>query len=286
MSGTRGVSRARFLGAVAAVVLVLVVVPLTGVAQEGEVVIQSSAGGIPVPVQTDAVTPTTTTTAVPAPTTSRGPVVSPTTVRPRMTTTTSISVSISASTTTVPAAVAAVVPGTSTTVTVAAPTTAAPTTAAPTTTTTTVAACRNSTDPVCGAFRFHTQPAADHPMTVSVATEPASPVAGQEMVFRITLTDPDGASYGSSLYFLGDSGLGETRLEECRKFGPWDPPTPDPGHAVVVITVRHTYAQAGSYPTNFAFDAGPFDCTDAGTGRGDRPYASSASATHTVVVGR
>ena len=49
-------------------------------------------------------------------------------------------------------------------------------------------------------------------------------------------------------------------------------------------TSSHTYAAAGNYPTSFAFDAGPFDCTEDITGRGDRPYASSARATHTVVV--
>ena len=166
------------------------------------------------------------------------------------------------------------------------PTTLSPTTTTtlPVTTTTTVVACRNSTDPACGPFRFDPQPGADRPMTVQVVTEPATPRAGQEMVFRITLTDPDGVSHGSSLYFFGDSGLAETSQYPCAKFGPWDPPARDTAHAVEVLTARHTYASPGTYQTSFAFDAGPFDCTDSVTGRGDRPYASSATGTLTVVV--
>jgi len=121
-------------------------------------------------------------------------------------------------------------------------------------------------------------------MTVQVVTEPVTPRAGQEMVFRITLTDPDGVSHGSSLFFFGDSGTAENSIDPCAKFGPWDPPARDLAHAVEVQTIRHTYAAVGSYPTSFAFDAGPFDCTDSVTGRGDRPYASSATGTMTVVV--
>ena len=104
------------------------------------------------------------------------------------------------------------------------------------------------------------------------------------MTFRLTLTDPDGVSHGSSLFFFGESGLAETSSDPCARFGSWDPPDRDPARAVEVQTVGHTYAAAGTYPTSFAFDAGPFDCTDSVTGRGDRPYASSATGTLTVVV--
>ncbi len=152
------------------------------------------------------------------------------------------------------------------------------------TTTTTVAACRNSTSPSCGLFRFDPQPGADSPMTVQVVVEPVSAKAGQPMVFHVSLVDADGVSYGSSLYGFGDSGIGDSSQNECKKFGPWAPPLRDPAHATVTEDIRHTYFEAGTYTASFAFDAGPFDCVDSVTGWGDRPYASSATGTVTVVV--
>ena len=167
------------------------------------------------------------------------------------------------------------------------PTTLTPTTVAPATVTAapaTVVACRNSTDPSCGAFRFDPQPGADRPMTVQVAAGPASVGAGGEIVFSVTLNDPDGVSYGSTLFGFGDSGSGDAATSPCKKFGAWDPPARDTARATVVVEVRHTYSSPGTYVASFAFDAGPFDCVDSVTGRGDRPYASSATGTVTVVI--
>jgi hypothetical protein len=121
-------------------------------------------------------------------------------------------------------------------------------------------------------------------MTVQVAAEPASVGAGGEIVFSVTLNDPDGVSYGSSLFGFGDSGSGDAATAPCKKFGAWDPPARDAARATVAVEVRHTYASPGTYVASFAFDAGPFDCVDSVTGRGDRPYASSATGTVTVVV--
>lgn len=173
---------------------------------------------------------------------------------------------------------AAAVATTATTVPATTTTTSVPATVS------TVDPCRNSTDPKCGPFRFDPQPGADNPMAVQVSTEPASPVAGQPMVFHITLTDPDGVSYDGTNFNFGNSGIGGSTPEACAKFGPWDPPAPDPASATQTVNVTHTYYEAGSYTATFAFDAGPFDCVDSVTGRGDRPYASSATATVTVVV--
>ncbi|MGI8984546.1 MAG: hypothetical protein ACR2HM_08460, partial [Acidimicrobiales bacterium] len=156
---------------------------------------------------------------------------------------------------------------------------------APTSTTTTIVdPCRNSTDETCGPFRFDPQPGADEPMTVAVTIEPASPVAGQPVVFHVTLTDPDGVSFGSSIFNYGTGGLGETSSDPCARFGAWAPPARDPSSATRVLDVGYTYFGAGSHTATFAFDAGPFDCTDIVTGRGDRPYASSATGSVTVVV--
>lgn len=79
-------------------------------------------------------------------------------------------------------------------------------------------------------------------------------------------------------------GIGESVVNPCRKYGPWDPPAPDPTRATETVTLRHTYAQPGPYRVVFIFGAEPFDCVDSVTGRGDRPYASSASGTVTIQV--
>lgn len=290
MSDTRGRRRARpVLGVVLALALF---VPLAG-ASHGETRAQSStasrasAGRVParveaVVLETPVATTATPTTTVPTTTTVGGPVARPATT----TTVTARSAPVSGVTSTA-APTSTILRPTTTfqpTPTVQATTSTAVPASTTTSTSTTVAPCHNSTDPACGPFRFLTQPGVDSPMTLQVVTEPATPRAGQDMAFRITLTDPDGVSYGSSLFFLGDSGLGESSADPCTKFGPWDPPARDPAHAVEVQTVRHTYAEPGSFTSSFAFDAGPFDCTDSVTGRGDRPYASSAKATLTVTV--
>jgi hypothetical protein len=222
---------------------------------------------------------TTTTTIAPAPAptttvrqtvTTRPPAPTTTTTSPRPAVTTS---------TTAPAPLAAAAVSTTTS------TLPAATTTVPATTTTTIDPCRNSTDSTCGAFRFDPQPGADRPMTVAVTVEPAAPIAGQPMVFHITLTDPDGVSYDGTTFNFGNSGIGGSTPETCAKFGRWDPPALDPSSATQTVTVTHTYFEAGTYPATFFFDAGPFDCIDSVTGRGDRPYASSATGTVTVQVG-
>ena len=116
-------------------------------------------------------------------------------------------------------------------------------------------------------------------MSVHIVMDPPAPVAGQEVVFTITLTDPDGVSINGSTYVFGDTGIGESSVDPCTKFGPWDPPARDPAHATEVVTLRHTYAVARAYRATFFFTGFPFDCEDSVTGRGDRPYASSASGT-------
>jgi hypothetical protein len=212
---------------------------------------------------------TTSTTLAPAPvttTTLRRPTTTSVT-RATATTTAVPPTAVATSTTPPPRAAASVV---STTTTVA--------------TTTTLDPCRNSTDAKCGPFRFDPQPGADRPMTVDVSAEPVAPVAGQPMVFHITLTDPDGVSHNASTFNFGNSGIGESSPGSCAKFGRWDPPATDPASATETLDVGHTYFEAGTYTATFFFDAGPFDCVDSVSGRGDRPYASSATGTVTVQV--
>lgn len=216
----------------------------------------------------------TTITAAPAPAPSTTSARRPSTTL-RATSTTTPAATAAQATTSTTATTANVVAASSTTTTSAAP--------APTTTTT-IDPCRNSTDPKCGPFRFDPQPAADRPMTVEVTVEPATPVAGQPMVFHLTLTDPDGVSYNGTTFNYGNGGVAGSTPHPCAKYGPWDPPAPDPSSATRAVDIGHTYFEAGTYTATFLFDAGPFDCTDSVTGRGDRPYASSATGTVTVTV--
>ena len=223
---------------------------------------------------------TTSSTVAASPPSPPGP--SPTTTTPRRPVATTVATTAPAQTiltsTTVPAPSAAAA-GPATT-SVPATVTAQPAT----TTSTTVPACRNSTDPKCGPFRFDPQPGADNPMAVGVTVEPASPVAGQRTVFHITLTDPDGVSYDGTTFNFGNGGIGGSTPDPCAKYGPWDPPAPNPASATETMDLGHTYFEAGTYTATFFFDAGPFDCVDAVSGRGDRPYASSATGTVTVQV--
>jgi len=122
-------------------------------------------------------------------------------------------------------------------------------------------------------------------MTVQVAPEPATAAVGQEIVFHVTLNDPDGVSYGASMITFGDSAIDGFSAPPCGKFGPWDPPARNPAAAVETQDVRHTYAAPGTYAVTFSFSPGPFSCVDSVTGGGDRPYASAGTATVNLVVG-
>ena len=271
-------------GLVVGLVVLLGVVALRSGADDGERIgtdggILARAGltsSVEAPLAVADPTTTTTSFVAPAPAPAPAPTTTPrrpATGRAPATTTTAPRPAVATSTTTpAPPAAASVV---TTTTSTASP---APTTS------TTLDPCRNSTDSRCGPFRFDPQPAADRPMTVEVTVEPASPVAGQPVVFRITLTDPDGVSYNGTNFNFGNSGIGESTPEPCAKFGPWGPPARDPASATETMDVTHTSFEPGSYTATFLFDAGPFACVDSATGRGDRPYASSATGTVTVQV--
>lgn len=145
--------------------------------------------------------------------------------------------------------------------------------------------CRNSHDPGCGPFRFDPSPGPDSPMTVEIAAIPASPRAGEAFTFHVVLHDPDGVSYGGTTFaYDGGGAIGSTRTAACEKYGAWDPPAPDPSRATEVQDIGHVYAEPGTYTATFSFESGPHDCVDPVTGRGDRPYGSSAVGSITVVV--
>ncbi|MEA2686269.1 MAG: hypothetical protein QOE93_1464 [Actinomycetota bacterium] len=147
-----------------------------------------------------------------------------------------------------------------------------------------VSECRNSHDPDCGPFHFDGPLEPDRPMTVGVMAVPGSPRVGEAVTFHLVLEDPDGVSYGGTIFHFGPSAIGSTLGAPCAKFGAWDPPPFDSAHATEVQDVRHVYDEPGTYTARFTFEAGPDGCLDAGTGRGEHPYASTATGVVTVVV--
>ena len=265
--------RDRRTAAAGLVALLAVVAAVTVVVvRDGDRGVRLASGG-PKPVTTGATPSTPTTTAWAA----AGPEAAPSTTAPGA----AAAGGAAAAPTTTAAAPAAAV---GTTTTAVAPATTAPAATTPATTLTT-APCRNSYDRSCGPFRFDPQPGPDQPMTVEVSTIPAEPRAGQPVVFRVVMSDPDGVDYNYWLLEFGDGQqLGASATATCDKFGPWDPPAPDPARAVTQRDFAHAYAAPGTYTFRYTLSAGPFTCNDAVTGVGDRPYASSAGGEVTVVV--
>lgn len=148
----------------------------------------------------------------------------------------------------------------------------------------TVDACRNSHDPACGPFSYDGALAPDRPMTVDVTVDPALPRVGQQVTFHVVLHDPDGVSFGGTIFTYGGAAIGSQREIRCEKYGRWDPPSPDPSRATESQDVIHTYAEPGTYTARFTFEAGPVGCVDGRTGRGELPYASTGSGSVTVTV--
>lgn len=230
-SGRPGVRRAAFVAAT--VVAVTLVAPLAGVARD-EVTVESSAaafrasaGVAPAPVDA-AVLPLGVTVPANAPVVSSA--VRTAAVASSSTTTTTLAVPVRAEV--APSFVNDVLGLLGRTVGVllnalggavrtapASPSFSSSTSTS--TSTSTTLACRNSTNPACGPFRFDRQPAPDRQMTVQVVAQPATVAVGQPVVFRLTLVDPDGVSHRATTFlFGGDAGQGTSSIKPCEKYGP------------------------------------------------------------------
>jgi hypothetical protein len=177
----------------------------------------------------------------------------------------------------------AIVDGTTTTTSgepSATPTTGRPRPAA--TTTTTTIACRNSTDPRCGSFRWDPDPGPNAPLTIEITKSPAEPKVGQVVTFTVHSSDPDaGPIYSTHSCEAGESfGDEDSPPTRCPGscvppgYGPWTPPPRQPGSLDETFT--HTYTEAGGYWfTVWRQSAAP--C-------GPTPYRSSAEAAIEVHV--
>lgn len=129
--------------------------------------------------------------------------------------------------------------------------------------TTTQLQCRNSHDPACGPFRWDPEPA-PLPPRVTVNVEPATPVAGEEVVFVVEIESPTpdvGPSFlepgdGGSFREIGGVERGCTLEGHSPLHGPWDPlDAADLDWSTRTVRLAHTYDAPGTYVARFGFDA-------------------------------
>ena len=141
-------------------------------------------------------------------------------------------------------------------------------------------ACRNSTDPACGPFRWDPAPT-NRPATLSASVE--GPVyAGESFAVALVMSDPDGAVEFDCVLVEHDGpgievgSCGPVENTECPdRYGPWTPPAPKGGQgstsASIMIDEPGTYtvtARVSSYSACANVD----------------PYRSDATSTIDVEV--
>jgi hypothetical protein len=139
-------------------------------------------------------------------------------------------------------------------------------------------ACRNSSDPRCGPFRFDPPPAANQPLNVVVNSE----VHGAEVTFHVTVSDPDHAvSNHCSQVDFGDGSAvlsAPCASPSCPPaFGPWDPPAAQTGIATFDYP-PHSYASGKSYTARLTFHSDKDTCPLLD------PYGSAGTSTQEVTV--
>lgn len=174
---------------------------------------------------------------------------SPSTTRPRSTTTGAVPSTVVGTTTpvTTPSTIAPLPGLPVTTVPAPTPTTARPSAPGPTPTVVAppTTACRNSTNPACGAFRWDPRPS--NQPGVARITLPSGPiVAGVVYEATFTLSDPDGPVGFDCYDFNGPSengtyigGACTTERTVCPdRYGPWTPPAGAAGSASITYRVR------------------------------------------------
>ena len=166
-----------------------------------------------------------------------------------------------------------------TTETAVAPSTTTPPASTPTTTAA-PPSCRNSADVACGPAYWDPPPGPNEPLTVEVVFTPSQPQPGDEVVFRVTATDPDAridrecnssVSYGDGR----DPSQCVTSASCVARYGPWTPPDRVPDRYETTYT--HRYEAVGDFTARFSFQS-KSACYD-------DPYGSRGEAQVIVRVG-
>ena len=199
---------------------------------------------------------------------------------PKASTTTSLTIPLAS---TVPPSTAS---STSTSTTVVDTSTTTSTTSTTVASTTAPApACRNSTDPACGDFRYAPNPA-NKVMSANVTVSADPAVVGQQITFRMTFTDLDAQpdplcgpiNWGDGTVL--DAGACPGAPPPCGAHGPWDPPPVVTTGTTQTFTFQHTYSAPGNYrvllpPERSHAPKVPEGCKD--------PYANVVTAAVPVI---
>jgi hypothetical protein len=125
-------------------------------------------------------------------------------------------------------------------------------------------ACHNSTDAACGAFVWEPAAGSNAPIRVTVKASPFTPHVNEEVVFQVTVVDPDHAVTGNCTNV--SYGDGATANEPCRPapcpdaHGPWTPPAQETGSRD--FTFRHTYTSPGNFAAELTFQTDADRCPD------------------------
>jgi hypothetical protein len=141
-------------------------------------------------------------------------------------------------------------------------------------------ACRNSSDPRCGAFRWDPAPGSNQPLDIQLTYEPADPHPGDVVTFTARVVDPDASPITAGEESCNPPSYGDRAASRCAPpcpapgYGPWTPPPRKRGERSV--TYSHTYAQAGTFTASFWFGS-------AG-GCASNPYASAAESAVVINV--
>jgi len=153
-------------------------------------------------------------------------------------------------------------------------------------TTTTALVCRNSYDPRCGPFRWDPDPGPNEPSTAQVTSTPANPRVGDQVVFHVTFSNPDGPA--DSCEVTTGYGDGVSSASSCSvlappggcktPYGPWTPPARK-ADTVAFDIPRYSYKAAGTYTVTVSGAAGLDPCNQP-----TNPYRDPKSASTTITV--
>jgi hypothetical protein len=141
--------------------------------------------------------------------------------------------------------------------------------------------CHNSVNPKCGSFYWSPAPGPNAPIEVTVEYAPANPTVGEEIVFTITVLDPDARQLSAyAMDFGGPGGGGPVLIPPLcigpRPTGPWTPPDKEAGE--ITKTIGFTYSSSGTFTAKFYADSGTNTCQPL------NPYASDAAVSLVVAI--
>ncbi len=171
----------------------------------------------------------------------------------------------------------------------------------PATTTTTV--CVDSFEPGCGSFRWAAPVGPNRPLTATIELLTESPVAGEDIEFRVVASDPDATPRHPGVWFGIPGGQDSVQPFNCwgygafEGFGPWQPPAPRGGSIDTTVVSRtpqtgnvRVYLCLNSHSLVRSPGSGDYSCS--GDGRTHvanlwmcrDPYGSFASPYVDIVV--